>query len=153
VVVLEGQKNRLVQVVFPPPAPKPLPPAPIAQTAPEVAVELEPTVEKKPILPWVLGGVGVLGVSTFVGLGLSGLRAEEDLEDTCAPECAPSEVQSVRNKYVLADVGLAVGLASLGAAAYLLFWRGAEAGVETDGASLGLDLRQGGGSLLLGGRF
>ncbi|NUO54630.1 MAG: hypothetical protein HOV80_37800 [Polyangiaceae bacterium] len=68
---------------------------------------------------WVLGGIGVAGLTVFGILGGLALSEKSDAEDTCAPNCADSVVDSIRAKLIVADVSLAVGVASLGAAVVL----------------------------------
>jgi hypothetical protein len=85
-------------------------------------------------------------VASFVALGASGLSAEHRLRDTCAPDCADSEVSSVRTRYTLADVSLGVGIASAAMASYLFLSHGPErrVAVAVDGRSA---------SVLVGSRF
>jgi hypothetical protein len=97
-LVLEGQKNCLVEVQLPP----------------ESRTALR-------AVPLVLAGVGAAGVVGFAVLGTSGLRAERRLRGSCAPTCPAGEVDSVRTRYRLADVSLGVGLLSAAVASYL-YW-------------------------------
>lgn len=76
-------------------------------------------IEAVPPLAWVMGGVAVVGLGTFTVFALSGKGKESTLADTCSPNCSDSEVSSVKTSYVLADVGLVVGLIA-GAAAVVL---------------------------------
>jgi hypothetical protein len=66
----------------------------------------------------VLGGVGVAGLGVFAGFGLAGKSSQDDLEKTCSPRCSPDDGKSVKTKYLLADIGLGVGVLSLAAATY-----------------------------------
>jgi len=43
---------------------------------------------------------------------------ERKLEKACAPACDGADVQTVRDKYLLADIGLGIGIASLATAGY-----------------------------------
>lgn len=70
------------------------------------------------VLPWALGGVGVLGIAGFTIFGLRGMSMEGDL-DACKPNCDKSKVDDVRSSYVIGDISLAVGVVALGAAAVL----------------------------------
>jgi hypothetical protein len=63
---------------------------------------------------YVLGGVGAVALGSFGYFALRGRSTEE-----CAPRCTNDEVDRLRGQYLAADVSLIVGLASLGAAAYL----------------------------------
>jgi hypothetical protein len=134
-LIVEGQKGRLVEVnlaaIAPPPPRRPPPPPPPPSRGPARLV---------------LASVAVLGVGGFVGLGASGLSAEHHLRDTCAPACADSEVQSVRTRYTLADISLGVGLASAAVAGYLFLSDGPERRV-----AVAVDGR--GASLVVGSRF
>jgi len=100
-----------------------------------VAVELVPLASPSPrkpegppkepersanVLPWVLVGTGVAGMTAFTLLGASGLSEEAKLERSCAPSCSEEALQSVRTKYLLADISLAVGIGGLVAGGYLL---------------------------------
>jgi hypothetical protein len=74
-----------------------------------------------PTLSWVLGGVGVAGAAGFVGLGLSSRALEHDLERSCSPFCSASQVESVQQRALLANVSLGIGLGALAAAAVVYF--------------------------------
>jgi hypothetical protein len=99
VVIAAGEKNRLVELTFPSEVVKP-------------AESISP-------LPYILAGVGVVGIAGFAGFGLSARGRLSELRDTCAPNCDPGEKRSIQTQLVLADVSLAIGVVSLGAAAYL----------------------------------
>jgi len=88
------------QVEAPPPAPEPQP-------------------EKKKVKPivYALGGVAVLGLGGFVGFGLSGRSKQSDL-DACKPNCEKADVDSMRQRYLFADISLGLALVAGGAAAY-----------------------------------
>ncbi len=62
---------------------------------------------------WVLGGVGAASLIGFGVLGGVGLAEKGDA--TCAPNCTDAEVDSIRTKFIAADVLLAVGLTSIAA--------------------------------------
>ena len=113
-LVVEGQKGRLVEVdlvaIRPPPRPRPAPPPPPARSP----------------APLVLAGVGAAGLAGFVALGASGLSSEHRLRDLCAPDCSSSDVRSVRTRYAFADVSLGIGIVSAAIAGYLFWHRDAE---------------------------
>lgn len=123
VVLRQGQKNKVLQVSFASAA--------AGEEAPPVAAEAEvepdipppqPQTEGPPVVAYVLGGVGVvaLGAAGFFWLGAS--SEESELEDSgCEPNCADSDVDSIRQKRLFGDIALGVGVVSLGAAAYFLF--------------------------------
>jgi len=83
-----------------------------------------------PTLSWVLGGVGVAGVAGFVGLGLSSRALEQDLERSCSPLCADSQIERVQQRALLANVSLGIGLTSLAAAAVVYFLSAPEPAAE-----------------------
>lgn len=89
-------------------------PLPAAPRSPEAA----------PVGPltYVLAGVGVIGLGTFAGFGLKGLS---DRSDLCTNgTCARSSFERVRTDYIVADVGLGVGVVALAIAAWTFFARG-----------------------------
>ncbi len=142
-VIARGERNRLIQVQLessrarvPEPERPPLPPAPARSL----------------LVPGIFAGVGGLGVVGFAALGAWGRASEDELESTCSPQCAQSQVSSVRTKYALADVSLGVGVASLGLAAYF-----ALAGDSTEAplraAGLAVVARPGGAGFAYGGAF
>ena len=90
---------------------EPKPDAPPPQPPP-------PKVESRGLSPmtWVLGGVAIAGVASFVAFGLSG-KADE----SCAPNCSRGQVDSLRREYLFADVSLAVALVATGGALYFAF--------------------------------
>jgi hypothetical protein len=136
-LVVEGQKSRLVQVDLPA-GPMIIPPPQAARRPVELlppALDTPPAAPPPPELPWnlpiaplALAGGGALGLLGFVILGTSGLSAEHHLETTCAPACSPGQVSAVRSRYLLADISLAVGVASA-VAAGAVYWRSREPGL------------------------
>jgi hypothetical protein len=100
VVVAAGEKNRIVEVAFP-------------------NEPVSPPAESASPLPWILAGVGVVGIAGFAAFGLSARGRLSELRDTCAPNCDPGEKRSIQTQLVLADVSLAIGVVSLGVATYL----------------------------------
>ena len=114
ITIREGEKNRAVSVIL---GPAPAPAA--ASGAPSSSAPARPI----PALAWVLGGVGVAGFAMLAGFGASSLGDESALRETCAPRCAEEDVHAIRVKHTIADIGLGVGVASLGVAAVLFFTR------------------------------
>lgn len=122
VVLRAGEKNRIVAVTVP----KPTPPSPTARPP----LRLEGRAADAPIdgsgprwAPYALAGVGVLGLASFAFFGATGNSDLSSLESApCAATrtCAASEVSSIRTRFVVADVSLAVAVvASVGA---VLLW-------------------------------
>jgi hypothetical protein len=113
-VVARGERNRLIQVELQPIA---------AARAPATA----PVAARQPrslLLPGLFVGIGAAGVAGFAGLGSWGHSQENELKGSCSPHCSDARVSEVRTKYLLADVSLGVGVASLALGAYFFFSQG-----------------------------
>jgi hypothetical protein len=67
-----------------------------------------------------LGAVAVLGFASFTYFGLSGRSKQDDLED-CKPSCDPGQREPIERDYLIADLSLLVGVAALGAGAWIYF--------------------------------
>ena len=63
-------------------------------------------------LPWILGGVGVLGLGAGALFTYWG-RNDNDALAQCAPECSPSSVTHIRQLYLASDISFAAGGAAL----------------------------------------
>ena len=94
--------------------------APAAQApAPPSAPTSDRAASRRPVpaLSWVFGGTAVAGLGLFAGFGLAG-RSTESGFDGCKPNCAQSDYDSMKRSYLVADIGLLVGLVSAGVATY-----------------------------------
>jgi hypothetical protein len=78
-----------------------------------------------PTSAYVLGAVGVAGLATFGTLAILGKSQQDDLERSCSPACSPAQLSPMKTKFMIADIALAVGAVSLGAAGYLVLTRSA----------------------------
>lgn len=152
VVIITGQKMRIMTVTFTTDAPPPPPPPPGGDGGGEKA--------PIPVLAYVLGGVGVVGLGAATFFWLSGLGDKSHLEDTCGPKngkpgfCAQSDVDSARTKLVIGDVSGGIGLVALGAAAYFVIARPkVEAKAQTTGWNLDVRPLPGGGAAFVGASF
>jgi len=119
IVVVEGQKNRIVTADFTGEGARhrchqPAPPLPA------------PTHRTVPPATWVLGAVAVAAVGAFAYFGISGLVALNNL-DQCKPGCAPSDYDDMALRYYLADGSLALAATSLATAIVVYFARPAHA--------------------------
>jgi len=77
-----------------------------------------------PFLAYVLGGVGLTGLATFGVFATIGKVDEQKLRDQgCSPNCSKDDTDAVKRKYLVGDIGLALGVVSLAVAAYLYFSR------------------------------
>ncbi len=149
VVVHEGEKHRLVEVDFSPPA---LPP-----TALEPEPEPEPAgpVARTPAFAWWLGGAALAGAVVGTGFGLSALETRDEHRRQCAPLCTADDEREVRGRARAADVSFGVALIAAGAAVVLVLdggepWhrRRGDAAVTVEGGAV-----PGGGAVGLRGRF
>lgn len=120
VTLRAGEAMVVVNVELPPPAPSVLapPPPPLAPAAPPPPDPWSTV----PVLTWVFGGVAVASFGVATGFGVVGLSEYSELQDACAPLCGAEETAAVHDKLLVADVSLALGIASTTAAVvfYLL---------------------------------
>jgi hypothetical protein len=116
VLIREGERNRIVNVEFSKPSVAPPSPSAGATTMLPGETDLRP---KTGALPYAFAGVGALGVVGFTAFALLGNSQQGELERTCSPFCQSSQVDSVKTKYLLADLSLGVGLVSLAVATYI----------------------------------
>jgi hypothetical protein len=118
VVLRAADKNRPIAVELADPT-KPLPARPPPPTPPAASRAV----------PWasiVLAGVGVaaLATSALVGFGAdSDLSALEAAPCAAHKTCSPSDVTSVKTRFVVSGVGLAAGIVALSAAGILWLTR------------------------------
>ena len=115
VLITAGQKGRNISVQFG--AAKG--PGPGSGPAPE-----QPRGEGSLVPALVLGGVGVVALGSFAYFALSGMSAKKDFDDSnCKPNCAQSDVDSVKTKLLIGDISLGVGVVAIGIATYLVVTR------------------------------
>lgn len=152
VVILVGQKNRVMSVVFAPEAPATPPPQP---PPPDAGGDKAPV----PIIAYVLGGAGVVGLGVASFFWLSGLGDKSHLEDTCGPKngkpgfCSQSDVDSTRAKLVIGDISGGVGIVALGAAAYFVIARPRVEAKAQMGWNVDVRPLPGGGAAFVGKSF
>jgi len=75
-----------------------------------------------PVMTYVLGGVGLVGLGSFVYFRVRGVNDYNEYNATCSPACNPSDVDAVRQKFTISYVSLGVGIAGVAGAGlvYLL---------------------------------
>ncbi len=116
VVIRTAEKNRLVSVVLGSDSE-----SFVRTEAPEPKVDqAQPAAPALSPLVWVLYGVGA---SAWVGAALLWFPARAELQslrDECAPTCASKDLDSVRRRYLLADISGAIGLVAVGAATWMV---------------------------------
>jgi hypothetical protein len=109
VLVSEGVKDRHIDLEFAPPLP----------TA-ALAVRPEPP---KPFRlersDYLFGGIALAGLAAFGYFGGTGLYDANQLKNSCMSFCEHDQVEAVRTKLVLADIGLGVAIVSLAVGLYL----------------------------------
>ncbi len=127
VVIDTGSKKVGVSVIFSSAAttPKPPPPKPDARVDLHIKpVQTEPK-RPVPVLAWVLGGVGVAGLTSFATFGTLGLVQRGGAE--CAQDAGADVFKSCQDsaftKFRIADISLGVAVVGLGAATWLYLER------------------------------
>ena len=103
-VAREGEKNHAVLASFATPAKPELP-------------KKQEGAKHTPILPILLGGVGLAAVGGGFAFRLSADADGRDLRDSCAPACSGSARDSLSNKLVMSNVSFAAGGVLLAASA------------------------------------
>jgi hypothetical protein len=144
VIINEGIKHRLIMAELG---------QPLAEPTPAIELAAPPAQPARPMRPLARGlfVASAIGLAGFAGFGLWGLSQEHSLNDECAPGCSPARVDTVRRRYLAADVSLAIGAIALGLGAYL---HGNS--VDRGGpARVGLEVAEGGqgATLSFGERF
>jgi hypothetical protein len=100
VLVAEGEKNRTVSVQF-------------GNQSEDGKESDVPMYRPFPTIDYVLGGTAVVGIGLFAAFGSMGMSGKKDLQNTCAPFCSTTDVNSkVKSKFLIADIGLGVAVAS-----------------------------------------
>jgi hypothetical protein len=143
VLIREGERGRRISVRF--------------EDGP-AGGRVEPERASRPIPPLAigLGGLGLAGVSLFAVMGIMGISQKRDLDNrACKPTCPSDDVDAARRSFLVADIGLGVGVAALAAATVLFVTRptvqrpAAQRGLRLSGASV--VMRPDGGALVLRG--
>jgi hypothetical protein len=100
-----GDHARVLEVTFA----DPNAPAGAAPGAP--AAEAKPAARGVPVATYVLGGVGVVGIASFVYFRLSAVSDYNDYNANCSPSCNPADIDAVRRKFMISYASLGVGIA------------------------------------------
>jgi len=139
-----------VRVVF---APEPEPVVPPREPKP-VASQPQPlpALERRvPILSYVLGSVGVVALGAGVVNRVIGSQEFDELKAGCSPNCPPSDVDQVRQKYVLSNLSFGLAAAALAGAALVYVFTPPARGREP--AAVGLAIGPHGASAAVRARF
>lgn len=101
-------------------------------------------------------GVAGAGVVTFAVAGLMTRSEDRALARTCgrdgARNCTDAEVRGLRRRSITADVGLSLGVVSGVIGLVLLLVQGDD-DTDDDDVAVQADVRPGGASVTVGGRF
>jgi hypothetical protein len=143
-VIARGERNRLIQVEL-----EPMTTEPGGPGSPGVA----PSTRRSLLWPGIFAGAGALGVAGFATFAVWGRSNQSKLERTCSPVCNPEQVSDVRTKYVIADVSLGVGVASLAVGAYLFFNRSSVVQAHAGAPRIAVTASPRDARLLYGGEF
>jgi hypothetical protein len=134
------------------------------KSSPESNAELKPEAEAKhiakppqaprstPTAAIIVTSSSLIGAGGFVYFGVMARHQESELEGRCAPSCTKDEVSDVKRTYLLANLSLGLGVASLltGAALFLVHAREAPPD-EVHSARIAVDV--GPGTLGVHGAF
>jgi hypothetical protein len=112
VVLREGEKNRAVSATFGG--------SPASSTSPPPADDSSQH-RPVPLIVWIAGGVGVMGMASFATFGALGVSERAGAH--CDTGCGASDKSSVDSKYLIANVSLGVGLVGLGVATWMYLAR------------------------------
>jgi hypothetical protein len=100
ILVAEGEQRRGIEVRF------------SSETKHVQTVTTRPV----PSAVYALGAVSLVSAASFATFGVLALTERSHLRDSCSPFCTDDDTRSLRTKVLVADVSLAVAIASLGAA-------------------------------------
>jgi hypothetical protein len=73
------------------------------------------------LLPYIVGGVGVVGIGGYALLYTMAKTDNNSLLEQCWPSCSAARLDRVRNLYLASNVSLGVGVAAMGTATFLFF--------------------------------
>ena len=118
-LISEGEKNKRVVAVLGPPAPAP------ASVAVPPPVDSAPPPPRKansgvPMATYVFGGIGVAALGVGGAFRVIGAADYNALAEDCETRCTDAQVDPVKTKYTISNIGLGVGAAALVTAG--VFW-------------------------------
>jgi hypothetical protein len=120
VIVREGERSKLVHASFA--IAKPNQPGGVVR-GPTPQTPIVPTHRPIPTSVYIAGGAAALGLATFVVMGAWGKSENSNLSESCRPFCSDSDVNGVKTKLIVADIGLGVSVVALAVGAVLFFGR------------------------------
>src|SRR5690606_36374533 len=86
-------------------------------------------------------GLSAAGFASFGVFAWIGNERQRELEKECEPNCTDDEVQPMKNAYMIGDISLAVGAASLLGAGIIYLARPSRPVMEEARAGLRLDIQ------------
>lgn len=100
-------------------------PAVTAEPTPVTPPPSPHATSRTPVAAWILTGVAVAGLATFGAFAAIGTSDANELRAGCSgtSSCRQSDVDDVKTKYLIADIGLGVGVAALVGAAVIFLTR------------------------------
>jgi len=113
VTIREGEKARTISVSLPDP--------------PKAKQVEQPVREVRPLFPTsslVLGGLGVVGLGTFVVYHLSAKSDLDAMRTECAPRCPADGVDTLDQKILVSNIALGVGATALTGAILVFLFEG-----------------------------
>jgi hypothetical protein len=111
-----GERDHVVAASFKPEAPGP-------QVATEAAGPPEASQRGSLVAPLVVGGIGVVALGVAGTFWLMGNSDLDDARSRCQGGCADSDADGAKQKHLVGDIALGVGVVALVAAAYLIITR------------------------------
>ena len=150
-LLAEGMRYRIVSAEFTSETrPAATPASPITDLPPDSpANPSTPSSGRVPVLVYPLLGLGVVGAGGFAVFGMLGKSKQSDLENTCKPNCTDANLRPMKTSYLIGDISLGVGVASL-ITAGILYVAHPE---KPPSASVGLTPLPGGGAASAWYRF
>jgi hypothetical protein len=97
---------------------------PSASTTPETPSNPQPRNEGGSlVLPLALGGIGVAAIGAATAFWLIGNSDLDAARERCANGCADSNADDAKQKHLIGDIALGVGIVAIAAAAYFVITR------------------------------
>ena len=107
------------RLATPPTAARVTPAAAVSGAAATTRVEVAPADPEPPTAAIWVAASSLIGLTGFGYFGLKARQREGQLEEQCQPICTTSQVDEVRRDYLLANIGLGLGVGSLVASGIL----------------------------------
>jgi hypothetical protein len=103
-----GEKNRAIDAVVGAPSAAPTTPADVTRP------------HRLPTTAYVFGGVAAVAFGSFAFFGITGYARLQDMRSSCRPFCAQGDIDALRQKLLVADISLGIGLVAAAATAWVV---------------------------------